>query len=56
VARGIGSTKRRQELSKRAARLKSQGFTLSEISTMTGIPRDKVNMRVKLGERLLSLE
>lgn len=36
--------------------LRREGWTLSQISEDTGVERDSVANRIKLGERLLSLE
>lgn len=53
---GKSSTKRRNAVTKRCARLRAEGYSLSEISEATGIPRDKVKARILLGERLISVE
>jgi len=53
---GSGATKRRHALSIRCARLRADGLSLSEISEITGVPRDRVRSRIVLGERLMSLE
>lgn len=53
---GSGSTLRAQSLAKRCAKLREQGCTIGEIAELTGISREKVNARIELGQRLLSLK
>lgn len=50
------SEKRSQSLAIRCYKLREQGMSLSEISEITGIDRDKVYSRIILGERLESLK
>ena len=49
------SEKRSHSLAIRCYKLRQEGLSLSEISEMTGIDRDKVYSRIILGERLESL-
>lgn len=49
------SGKRSQALAIRCYRLRQQGLSLSEISEITGVERDKVYSRIILGERLEGL-
>ena len=53
---GEGAKQRQQAAAKRCAALRQQGCTLGEIAEITGTDRDKVAARIKLGERLLSVE
>lgn len=52
---GSGALKRSQHLAIRCAKLREEGLTLSEIAKLVGIEKDKVNTRIELGKRLLSL-
>lgn len=49
------SEKRSQALAIRCYKLREQGLSISEISEMTGVERDKVYSRIILGERLEGL-
>lgn len=51
-----GAEKRSRELAKRAAKLRRQGLTLSQVAEHVGVSKDVVAARIKLGERLLSME
>lgn len=51
-----GSEKRSRALAKRAALLRRQGLTLSQVAAQIGVAKEFVASRIKLGERLLSLE
>lgn len=53
---GHGSQKRYHADCKRAAKLRREGLTLSRVADCTGIPKEQIADRIKLGERLLSLE
>ena len=52
---GLNANKRSQHLAIRCAKLREEGLTLSEIANLVGIEKDKVNTRIELGKRLLSL-
>ena len=52
---GSGAHKRSQHLAIRCAKLRAEGLTLSEIAELVGIDKDKVNTRIELGKRLISL-
>ena len=52
---GSGGLKRSQHLAIRCAKLREEGLTLSEIAKLVGIEKDKVNTRIELGRRLMSL-
>lgn len=52
---GSGALKRSQHLSIRCALLREEGLTLSEIAKIVGIEKDKINTRIELGKRLISL-
>lgn len=52
---GSGGLKRSQHLAIRCALLREEGLTLSEIAKLVGIEKDRVNTRIELGKRLLSL-
>jgi len=56
MPRGSGSEKRSHALAKRCVRLRSDGLSLQAIADLVGIHKDHVPARIKLGERLLSLE
>ena len=56
MPQGSGSEKRSHALAKRCARLRRDGMSLQEIAGTVGIHKDQVPARIKLGERLLSLE
>ncbi|MCY1355537.1 hypothetical protein D9M68_158930 [compost metagenome] len=47
---------RRHAVAKRSARLRREGFTLTQIADATGAQREQVHTNIQLGERLLSLE
>lgn len=51
-----GSEKRSQALAIRGAKLRRQGLSLSQVADHVGLPKDAIAARIKLGERLLSLE
>ena len=53
---GSGVTKRANAIACRAARLHAEGHTHREIAEATGLKLQVIAARVKLGERLLSLE
>jgi predicted DNA-binding protein YlxM (UPF0122 family) len=53
---GSGTDIRRRVDSIMAAKMKADGYSLTEIAEKTGIKREHVNARVKLGERLLTLD
>jgi hypothetical protein len=53
---GSGADKRQHMTAMRAARMRREGFTLTEIANATGIARDRVAKRIELGERLISLD
>lgn len=48
--------KRSQSLAIRCYRLRQEGFSISEITALVGIDRDKVYTRIVLGERLESIK
>jgi len=50
------SEKRSQDLAMRCYKLRQEGLTISEISELVGIDREKVYARIQLGERLISLK
>lgn len=52
---GLNANKRSQHLAIRCANLREEGLTLSEIAKLVGIEKGKVNSRIELGKRLLSL-
>ena len=52
---GDKSAKRAHAVAIRAAKLRAEGYTLSEIAWATGIDRKQVVSRIQLGERLLSV-
>jgi DNA-directed RNA polymerase specialized sigma24 family protein len=52
---GSNALKRSQHLAIRCAKLRAEGLTLSEIAKLVGVEKDKVNTRIELGKRLLSL-
>lgn len=56
MPQGSGAEKRSHALAKRCARLRRDGLSLQEIAGTVGLPKDQVPTRIKLGERLLSLE
>ena len=56
MPQGNGSEKRSHALAKRCARLRRHGISLQAIADLVGIHKDQVPARIKLGERLLSLE
>ena len=56
MPQGSGSEKRAHALAKRCARLRKDGMSLHAIADLVGIHKDQVPARIKLGERLLSLE
>ena len=56
MPRGSGSEKRSHALAKRCVRLRRDGLSLQAIADLVGIHKDQVPARIKLGERLLSLE
>jgi hypothetical protein len=49
---GSGANKRSQALAVRCYNLRQEGLTLTEISGLVGLDRDKVYTRIILGERL----
>lgn len=53
---GKGAQKRSQALAIRCAKLRAEGLSLSDISEITGVPRDRVRDRITLGERLISMQ
>lgn len=53
---GNGAQKRYHADCKRAAKLRRERLTLSKIAMVLGIPQEKISERIKIGERLLSLE
>lgn len=53
---GKGAEKRSHMLAIRCYKLRQEGYTLSEIASITGLERDKVASRVNLGERLASVQ
>lgn len=53
---GNGAEKRSQALSIRCYKLREEGLSISEISDIVGISRDKVYTRIILGERLESVK
>lgn len=52
---GSGALKRSQHLAIRCAKLREEGYALSEIANLVGIEKDKVTTRIELGKRLISL-
>ena len=52
---GGGAVKRSHALAIRCAKLRREGFTLTEISEITRVNRGSVAKRIQLGERLLSI-
>ena len=52
---GRGAKKRSDALSIRCYNLRNQGLTLTEIAEIVGIDKEKVRVRIILGERLVSL-
>lgn len=52
---GSGAEKRSRSLAIRCAKLRAEGYSLTEISNITGVDRDKVAARIKLGERLMDV-
>jgi len=52
---GSGANKRSQALAIRCYNLRQQGLTISEISELVGLDRDKVYTRIQLGERLIGI-
>lgn len=52
---GSEALKRSQHLAVRCAKLREEGLTLYEIANLVGIEKDKVNTRIELGKRLISL-
>ncbi len=52
---GKKAAKRAHAVAMRAAKLRRDGCSLSEISEATSIPREQIESRIKLGERLLQL-
>jgi hypothetical protein len=56
MPQGSGAEKRSHALAKRCARLRRDGLSLQAIADLVGIHKDQVPARIKLGERLLSLE
>lgn len=53
---GKASAKRAHAVAKRAARLRRDGLSLTQVAEVTEIPREQVKSRIELGERLLQLE
>jgi DNA-binding CsgD family transcriptional regulator len=53
---GHGAHLRGQNLAKRCAKLRREGLPLSEVAERAGVDRERVAAKIKLGERLLSLE
>lgn len=53
---GSGAEKRAHAEAKRCARLRREGFTLGQVASIVGIEKGKAMERIKLGERLLSLD
>lgn len=53
---GAGAEKRYHAACKRAAKLRRAGLTLSQVAENVGIPKSLIADRIKLGERLLSVE
>lgn len=53
---GSGAEKRSQAKAIRAAKLYSDGVSLSEIASLIGIDKAKVKPRIELGQRLMTLE
>lgn len=53
---GKAAGKRSHAVAKRAARLRRDGLSLTQIAEATEIPREQVKSRIDLGERLLQLE
>ena len=51
-----GAEKRINAMAIRCYKLRQEGYTLSEIASITGLDRDKVVSRIKLGERLASVQ
>lgn len=51
-----GAVKRYHAVAKRCAKLRREGWTLSQIAQFTGIEKYQAKSRIELGERLLSLE
>ncbi|EJM09779.1 hypothetical protein PMI21_05511 [Pseudomonas sp. GM18] len=53
---GHGAHLRGQNLAKRCAKLRREGLPLTEVAQIAGVTREQVAAKIKLGERLLSLE
>jgi hypothetical protein len=53
---GHGAHLRGQNLAKRCAKLRREGLPLTEVVERAGVDRERVAAKIKLGERLLSLE
>lgn len=53
---GSGAQKRSSAAAVRAARLRREGFTLGGIAAAMGITKIAVREKIKIGERILSLE
>jgi transposase-like protein len=53
---GSGTDKRKRADAVRAAKMKREGYSITAIAEALGINREKVNDRVRLGERLLTLD
>lgn len=51
---GSGAEKRSHALAIRCYKLRQEGYTLGEISEITGLSKEKVRNRIILGERLLT--
>lgn len=56
MPQGSGAEKRAHAQAKRCARLRKDGISLQAIADLVGIHKDQVPARIRLGERLLSLE
>jgi hypothetical protein len=56
IMAGSGVQKRAQATARLCAILRREGRSLTEIADLTGVDRDKVSVRIFLGERLLSLD
>lgn len=53
---GSGANKRNQALAIRCYNLRQEGLTITAISELVGLDRDKVYTRIILGERLSNLD
>ena len=56
IMAGSGAAIRQRQDSILAAKMKLSGSTLSEIANAIGIKKDRVQDRIKLGERFLTLD